>query len=70
MPDYTLRVEEALRFVERLRQELFQGNMCLIRREDGEMVMRPTLRATKKTEEPKPLRPLPQPTAEGQIESV
>ena len=70
MPDYTLNVEEALRFVERLRQELFQGNMRLIRREDGEMVMRPTLRATKKTEEPKPLRPLPQPIAEDQIESV
>lgn len=61
MPDYILNTTEALRFVERLRQELFQGNMRLIRREDGEMVMRPTLRTTKKTEEPKPLRPLPQP---------
>lgn len=61
MPDYILNATEALRFVERLRQELFQGNMCLIRREDGEMVMRPTLRATKKTEEPKLLRPLSQP---------
>jgi hypothetical protein len=57
--DYTLTTTEALRFVERLRQELFQGNMRLIRREDGEMVMRPMLRTTKKAEEPKPLRSIP-----------
>jgi hypothetical protein len=68
--DYTLSTTEALLFVERLRQEIFQGNMCLIRRQDGEMVMRPMLRTTKKAEEPKPLRPLPQPVAENQIDSV
>jgi hypothetical protein len=56
VPDYTLSTTEALRFVERLRQELFQGNMLLIRRDDGEMMIRPRLRTTKKAEEPKPLR--------------